>query len=216
MKLAILSATKVSIEPIEYAFLQIDPNIEFFHLLDTSLLPMLKSEKGITPKIIQRFTKLIDLAVSADAKAVLFTCSAFNDITMILQPLYEIKLFRSDEAMLTQATKYQKIGLVSTVAETSLVLEAYLKKLKPEIKIESAADDGIIHLLERGKKEEHDERVRKMINQLKGKVEVIILSQYSIAHVKEQVSLDIPILTAPAASAKQCVEYLRKLADNEV
>jgi len=211
MKIALLSATKVSLEPIEQAFREVTTEVELFHLLDSSLLPMLKVEKKITPKIIQRFVKLIDLAVSADARAVLFTCSAFNNLADMLQPLYNIRLFRSDEAMLNQAIDYEKVGLVSTVAETPVALKSYMRKKTPSIQIESVVDDGVLDLLNTGLKEEHDERVRKMIDQLKGKVDVIILSQYSIAHVKEQTSLDVPILTAPDASAKQCAEYLQKL-----
>src|SRR5690625_4617918 len=118
MKIALLSATKVSLEPIEHAFQEVKSDIEIFHLLDSSLLPMLKEEKEVTTPIIQRFIQLINLAVSANANAVLFTCSAFNNIADMLQPLYDIKLFRSDEAMLNNAIKHNKIGLVSTVAET--------------------------------------------------------------------------------------------------
>jgi|SRR5690625_3763746 len=210
MKIALLSATTVSLEPIENAFQKKDSSVELFHLLDSSLLPLLKKEGKITSSIIQRFAKLIDLAVSADADAVLFTCSAFNNIAGVLQPLYDIKLFRSDEAMLNQAAEYDKIGLVSTVTETPLALEAYIKKIKPTIQVESVVDDNIIHLLNTGEKKEHDLRVIKMINKLKGIVDVIVLSQYSTAHVKKQVSLDIPILTAPDASAKLCIQYLQR------
>jgi len=209
MKIALLSATTVSIQPIEHAFKEIDSDIEIFHLLDSSLLPMLKTEKSITPAIIQRFVKLIDLAESANADAVLFTCSAFNNIAAIIQPLYNIKLFRSDEAMLNQASKYDRVGLVSTVNETPIALESYIKQLKPTIHVESVVDDGIINLLNVGKEEEHDQRVREMIDQMKAKVDVIVLSQYSIAHVKKQVSSDIPILTAPDESVRHCIKYLQ-------
>lgn len=211
MKIALLSATKVSIKPIEKAFQKTNSDdIEIFHLLDTSLLPMLKKEKDITPEIIQRFIKLIDLAVSANSNAVLFTCSAFNNIADILQPIYDIRLFRSDEAMLNEASKYDKVGLVSTVKETPIALKSYLKKIKPTIQIESIVDDGAINLLNSNKKAEHDQKIIKMINHIKEKVDVIVLSQYSLAHIKKQVSLDIPILTGPDASVDLCIKYLYK------
>lgn len=209
MKIALLSATKVSLDPIENAFQKLNHDVELFHLLDSSLLPLLKLEKEITPSIIQRFVSLINLAVSSKADAILLTCSAFNNITSILQPLYNIKLFRSDEAMLNLASKYDKIGLVSTVAETPLALETYIKKIKPTIQIESVVDDGIISLLNSGKNREHDQRVKEMIYQLEGIVDAIVLSQYSIAHVKKLVSLNTPIFSAPDASAKLCIKYLQ-------
>lgn len=210
MKIALLSATKVSLKPIEDAFADVNADVEIFHLLDTSLLPMLKEEKEITPAIIQRFVKLIDLAVSSNADIVQFTCSAFNNIANILQPLYDIRLFRSDEAMLNQASAYDRVGFVSTVNETPIALKSYLQEIKPSIHIESVVNDGTMNLLDLGKKEEHDQRVRKMIDEIKDKVDVIVLSQYSIAHVKHQVSIDIPILTAPDASVDLCLQHLQK------
>lgn len=48
MEVGLISATKVSIEPIESAFQKETPDIELFHFLDSSLLPMLK-EGGFYP-----------------------------------------------------------------------------------------------------------------------------------------------------------------------
>lgn len=210
MKIALISATKASLNPIEKAFQPYMNEVEIFHLLDSSLLPLLKKEQEITPKIIQRFAKLIELAIHADVDIVQLTCSAFNDVTSILQPLYDVKLFRSDEAMLDQALQYEKVGLVSTVYETPIVLGNYLRNKNPNIEIESVVDDGVIHLINEGKIEEHDQRVRKMIDELDGKVDVIVLSQYSIAHVKDQVSTSVPILNAPDATVQRCLSYLKE------
>lgn len=210
MKIALLSATKVSLDPIENAFKKTNHNVDIFHLLDSSLLSCLQTEKSVTPSIIKRFSNLIDIAISSKADAVLFTCSAFNNITSVLQPLYDIKLFRSDEAMLNQAAKYNKVGLVSTVLETPLALESYIKEIKPTIQIESVVDDDAMNMLNIGEHNQHDQRVKNMIYQLDGKVDVIVLSQYSMAHVKHQVSLETPILTAPDASVNMCVQYLKK------
>lgn len=210
MKIALISATKVSLNPIERAFQPYMDEVETFHLLDSSLLPLLKKEQKITPKIIHRFTKLIDLAIHANVDIVQLTCSAFNDVTSILQPLYDVKLFRSDEAMLDQALQYEKVGLVSTVYETPIVLGNYLRSKNPNIIIESVVSDGAIHLINEGKMEKHDQRVRKMVDEMSDKVDVIVLSQYSIAHVKNQVDSPIPVLNAPEATVERCIKYLKE------
>lgn len=41
-----------------------------------------------------------------------------------------------------------------------------------------------------------------------GKVDVIVLSQYSMAHVANQVTPNTPILVAPEATAKRCFQYI--------
>ena len=209
MKIALISATIASLHPIEKAFYEEAPNIELVHVMDTELLSMIEETGTLTPDIIRRFSLLLNLAVSSKIDAIQLTCSAFNNVTRILQPLYPVKLFRSDEAMLDEALSYEQIGLVSTVRETPIALISYLKEKKPNVKVQSVVDPGVIHLLNQGNKKEHDERVVEMINQMDGKVDVIVLSQYSMAHVADQVTCSVPLLTAPNAAAKRCFTYLQ-------
>lgn len=123
--------------------------------------------------------------------------------------MHDVKLFRSDEAMLDEALAYERIGLISTVKETPLALMSYLRDKKPDCSIESLVDPGIIHLLFQGRIDEHDEKVRNMIQQMDGRVDVIVLSQYSMAHIADQVQTSVPILTAPQATVNRCINYLK-------
>lgn len=211
MKLALISATKASINPIERALQEEAPNIEFVHLLDTGLLSMLEKEGALTLDIIRRFSSLLDIAVSSDIGAIQFTCSAFNDLTQFLQPQYNVKLFRSDEAMLDEALKYKRIGIVSTVKETPPVLTNYLQKKNKHVQIDTMVEPGLLHLLYQGKKEQHDARVKEMIYQMNDTVDVVVLAQYSMAHVAKEVSCSVPVLTAPQAAAKRCHHYLQDI-----
>ena len=70
--------------------------------------------------------------------------------------------------MLDEALRYTRIGLVST--EKSLIaLQNYLLNKNPDCMIESLVDPGIIHLSSQGKRKEHHNRVKKMVEQLDGK-----------------------------------------------
>ena len=71
----------------------------------------------------------------------------------------------------------------------------YLREKKPDCIIDSLVEPGIIHLLFQGRKDEHDERVRNMIQEMDGHVDVIVLSQYSMDHIALQVQTSVPILT---------------------
>lgn len=208
-KVALIHATTTALKPIERAFQKADPEIELFHFMDTNLLSMLEKSGSITPEIIRRFSTLVNLAAETEANCIQLTCSAFNNITSILQPMHSVKLFRSDEAMLDEALAYERIGLISTVKETPLALKSYLREKKPDSIIESLVDPGIIHLLFKGRIDEHDERVRNMIYQMDGQVDVIVLSQYSMEHVTGQVQTSVPILTAPQATVNRCISYLK-------
>ncbi|MGE7760261.1 hypothetical protein [Peribacillus sp. NPDC097895] len=210
MKIALIHATTTALKPIERAFQEVAPTIELLHFMDTSLLALMEKSGKLTPDIIHRFSALVNLAYDSGVSCIQLTCSAFNDVTTILQPLYTVKLFRSDEAMLDEALRYTKIGLVSTVKETPIALQNYLLNKNPDCMIQSLVDPGIIHLLSHGKKKEHDARVIKMVEQLDGKTEVIVLSQYSMEHIAKQVNPSVPILTAPLLAAKRCLDHLNE------
>lgn len=207
MKVGFIHATTTAVEPINQAFRDIFPEAERYHFMDTGLLAMLEQAGELTPAIMRRFSQLVNLAAETEVDIIQLTCSAFNDITSILQPLYSAKLFRSDEAMLDEALQYERIGLVSTVRETPLALSNYLRTKKPSVHIESVVEPGLIKYLFEGKQAMHDQKVREMIDSIEGKVDVLVLSQYSMDHVAEQVETTVPILTAPRASAKRCLTY---------
>lgn len=212
MKVGIIHATTTALDPIIQAFRQeAHDEIELFHYMDTGLLSMMEESGTLTPEIIRRFSLLVNLAAQSDVDCIQLTCSAFNNVTQILQPLYPMKLFRSDEAMLDEALAYERIGLISTVRETPIALQSYLEEKKPGVQVESLVEPGLIHMLFQGRKEQHDEKVRDMIHEIEGKVDVIVLSQYSTEHIADQTHASVPILTAPRASAKRCLAYLRSL-----
>jgi hypothetical protein len=212
MKIACIHATTTAVAPIENAFREAAADVELLHLMDTGLLALMEEKGELTPDIIRRFSLLLNLAAESRVDCIQLTCSAFNNVTAVLQPLYSAKIFRSDEAMLDEALSYERIGLVSTVRETPIALLSYLNEKKPDVQVESLVEPGLIYLLFQGKKEEHDERVRKMVHQLDGKVDVIVLSQYSMEHLAEQLQPSVPLLAAPKASVRRCMAYLQQLS----
>ncbi|MFZ5944921.1 MAG: aspartate/glutamate racemase family protein [Bacillota bacterium] len=210
MKVGVIHATTTAVEPIEKAFREVFPQAKLLHFMDTGLLPMIQEAKGLSPEIINRFTLLVNLASQSKVDCIQLTCSAFNNVTEILQPLYSKKLFRSDEAMLDQVLAYNHIGLISTVEETPPALLSYLRQKNPHIKVESLVNTQAIDLLFKGKIAEHDQLVSEMMSQLEGTVEAIVLSQYSMAHMTEKLNCSIPVLTGPKASAERIRDYLAK------
>lgn len=208
MKVALISATNNSIQPIETAFEQYAPEIEYLHLLDSDLLNLMERDGCLTNEMVDRFIDLCRLAMKSNADVIQLTCSAFNDVVNLLRPIFQVPILRSDQAMLDQALQFNRIGLVSTVKETPIALTNYLMEKNPDVKILSKVDAGAIHLLSKGQREEHDSRVLTMIEDIHDKVDVIVLSQYSMEHVARQIGYEIPILTA----AKETVLHLKSLS----
>ena len=77
------------------------------------------------------------------------------------------------------------------------------------MKVQSIVDPGVILIYLIRERRKNMMKSSEMINQMKSKVDVIVLSRYSMAHVKDQVTCSVPILTAPNAAAKRCYMYLQ-------
>lgn len=211
MRIALISATKLSLQPIENAIYEKEENIEFFHLLDSSLINMLKKDGHLSERILNRFKKLCDMSMENGVDCIQLTCSAFNDVTELLKPLYNIPIYRSDEGMVEKALSYKNIGIVSTFAETPEVLKNYIHKKSPETKITIEVNTDLMKAFESGNKEQHDLGVLEMIDCLQGKVDAILLAQYSIAHVAKMKAFNIPIITAPNASIELCISSVTEV-----
>lgn len=209
MKIGLIHANPASLKPTEKAIKEVGAEATFIHFLDSGLLPLLQKEKELTPTVVRRFIKLTNQAADYDVDCIQLTCSAFNDLTKILQPLYDATLFRSDEAMLDLALSFNKIGLLSTVNETPPVLQRYLEKRNPVIQIRTLVNTEAMESLQAGDQETHDLLVQQMIKEIELNVDVIVLSQYSMAHVAKQVDVKVPILTGPGESVKRCLNHVQ-------
>ncbi|MFB4165091.1 aspartate/glutamate racemase family protein [Alteribacillus sp. JSM 102045] len=211
MKVACIHALKSSLEPIDKAFQAAAPHIEIYHLMDTGMLYLLKKYKEITPAILRRLTDLCSKAEELKVDAIQMTCSAFNGVRDQIAPFASVPVFRSDEAVLEEASKYKKIGLIATVRETAPPLIKYLHQIGPATEVITEVNTLAMERLEKGERKGHDKLVLEMISSLKNKVEAVVLSQYSMAHTANMASqVEIPILTAPQASVRKCLSSFQK------
>lgn len=179
-------------------------------MLDTSLITMLNEDGYLSDRIINRFKAYVAISMENGADCIQLTCSAFNDVTSILEDNLSVPVFRSDEGMINEALRYKKVGIVSTFQKTPVVLSNFLKKKSPEIEIEIKVNTCLMEELEKGNKDLHDKGVLEMIRSFKD-VEVVILAQYSIAHIAEMEQFDVPIITAPKASLNHCIAKLMEV-----
>ncbi|RKD76285.1 hypothetical protein ATL39_0500 [Sinobaca qinghaiensis] len=203
MKVVCVHALKSSLQPIEDAFQAASEETELHHLMDTTLLSLLKKEQTLSSTILYRFVEFCRRAEEEEADVILLTCSAFNEARDLIQPLTTVPVLRSDEGVMTQVARYQRVGLIATVNETPPPLERYLTSLAPDVDIRTKVDTEAMACLARGDKAGHDERIQQMVQQVQGEVDVIVLSQYSMAHTAGTVPAgNTPVLTAPEASVQ--------------
>ncbi|WP_252314121.1 aspartate/glutamate racemase family protein [Sinobaca sp. H24] len=203
MKVVCVHALKSSLQPIEDAFQAVPEEVELHHMMDTTLLSLLKKQQTLSSSILFRFVEFCRRAEEEEADVILLTCSAFNEARDLIQPLTTVPVLRSDEGVMKQAAAYPRVGLISTVAETPPPLERYLKSLAPDVVIHTKLDTEAMDCLARGDKAGHDARIYQMVQDVQGEVDVIVLSQYSMTHTARHIPAgNTPVLTAADASVQ--------------
>jgi hypothetical protein len=77
-RIALIHATRLSIDPIAAAFAQHCPDAQLMNVLDDSLSRDRERDGELTHAMIDRFVDLATYAKGTGADAILFTCSAFG------------------------------------------------------------------------------------------------------------------------------------------
>jgi len=197
------------------------PDVAIFRMVDESLIRDTIAHQKLRKLTVRRLISMIDSAQAAGA-AVMVTCSSIGPAAALAQKLFDIPVFRVDDAMAEKAVGAgRRIGVLATLSTT---LEPTLALLS-----EKAADAGRpIELLEvlcanafdavlAGDIETHDRIVSEALLQLASKVDVIVLAQASMARVLSTMprgSIPVPVLSSPELAVLQVRDVLRMRAQS--
>ncbi len=209
MRVALIHATKVAIEPIRQAFAQNWPAVEVTNILDDSLSLDRASQKDSTANLAVRIKALAHYAQQTNCSAIMFTCTAFGEMIDDTARSSSIPVLKPNQAMFEEALNAGKnICMLYTfaAAKDSMEKEFYemATEINPGASIRSYFVDGALELLHNGDEEGHNQRVADKAEELTG-FDGLILAQFSMARAapltREQTS--IPVFTSPEAAVKK-------------
>ena len=107
-RIVLIHAIEMAINPIMRAFEVHWPEVETINILDDSLSRDRAKSDTLDCKMMDRFLKLGDYALSIDADGILFTCSAFGPAIEAVAKQHEIPVLKPNEAMFSMALKQGK------------------------------------------------------------------------------------------------------------
>ena len=206
-RVALIHAVTVAIQPVLEAFREHWPEAEVSNLLDDGLTVALGREGGLTPRIVGRICDLATYAARTGVNGILFTCSAFTPAMDVARRLVAIPVLKPDEAMIAAALDVgARIGVVATSptaipAQTSQLRAAAAERGTP-VEVTPAVVPGALEALNAGDAVTHDRLIAESAGALVPGVDVICLSQFSMARARAvvQVKVPVPVLTSPAAA----------------
>ena len=196
------------------------PGVTIFHMVDESLIRDTIAHQQLRRLTIRRLIGMIESAEAAGATAVMVTCSSIGPAAALAQKLFDIPVFRIDDAMAEKAVAVgRRIGVLATLRTTLDPTMALLadKAAAADRSVEIAeglcakAFDAVLS----GDTETHDRIVSDALLEMASKVDVIVLAQASMARVLNNLppgSVSIPVLSSPEPAILQAKDVLHRRA----
>ncbi len=203
--LALIHTAVVNVTTFQGLCGELTPELTTFHMLDESLLKNTIREGSMSHQTAKRVVGHVVSAADAGADAVLVTCSSIGRGAEIARELVSIPVIRVDEAMADEAVRIgARIGVIATLPTT---LEPTSALVRSRAELASRAVHVVVHLCEgafaalsAGDTVAHDAAVAAGLRDLMSRVDVIVLSQATMARVAGQIpprERGVPILSSP-------------------
>lgn len=197
------------------------PGVDCFHVLNESLLQDLLRGAPQAP-VYRRVAEQILLAADAQTDLIVMTCSSTSPAVDIARQMVRQPVLKIDDPMAAEAVRIGKrIGLLctatSTVAPSSALLRAHAAEQGRPVTIHTQVDAEAYAALLSGDREHHDRLVRQSAERLAAEVDVLVLAQASLAHLREPLasSLARPVLASPSLLMRELVQRLGARAESQ-
>lgn len=188
---------KSVVTPFAQPWLQENPDVRIFNIMDDSLLCESLASQCATPSVLKRLQFYVLAAEAMGADVAMITCTTVGEASRIARQYASIPVFNIDEPMAAQAVRMgRRLGIVATVptspAATRRLLERSAQEAGTSIQVEVALNEKAFQHLQNGEIEKHNELIHREMDELARKVDVLVLGQISLAQIRHETR--VPVL----------------------
>lgn len=216
LRIGLIHATPVAVEPIRLAFECHWPDIELVNVLEDSLSIDLAREGSLTPNITQRIVDLAKYVQTTGADALLYTCSAFGPAIEEAAKVFDGPVLKPNEAMFQAALKHGgRAALLHTFAPSAKPMinefEEMAAQLSSEASITPVYVPEALNHLKAGDAKTHDQLIGEAARACSD-YDTISLAQFSMSNAKEvgAQKTNVPIFTSPDTAVQKLKEIFAK------
>jgi len=178
-------------DPFGKPFMEKNPDIEIFNIMDDTLLKETIANKGITSSALRRMFNYMTAACEAGADCVMGTCTSVNAAAKYLRPLSPVPYLNIDEPVAREAVKAGKrIGVLATLPTSPgaiiRLMEENAAEMGKSISITTKIADGAFDVLCAGNRAKHDEMLNECLYSLQKEVDIIVFAQISMSLLKHE------------------------------
>jgi Asp/Glu/hydantoin racemase len=199
MRIALIHAVRVAMQPVEDAFARHWPDAERINLLDDALSVDRERAGALTPELAKRISALADHALSAGASGILYTCSAFGEAIDAVKQRVRLPVLKPNEAMFAEAVaRGSRLGLLATFPSSIDSMARELRELAPKAELETACVPQALAALQAGDGRAHDTLLAAIAPRFTG-CDALMLAQFSTARARDAVAAAVKcrVLTSP-------------------
>lgn len=193
---------------------QLGEKVEFYSLQDSSILDDIQKTGYVTTAPAARLVGMYMKAAEAGCDAIINLCSSVGEVADAAQNLAHyigIPIVRVDEEMCREAVRLgRRIGVMATLPTTLEPTKNTIKRVAREMNREVAIVECLIDGMFGSDQKQFKEIISKKINSIFNQVDVIVLSQGSMAYVAPELSEQFgkPVLGSPPFGVKALKEAL--------
>ena len=207
-----------TLQPIKQQFEDLLPDVRVVNLMDDSLLNDAITAGHLTEAITGRLFSYLQLGQNMGATVLLNACSSVGEAASAARAAISVPIVKIDDAMAEQAVATgARIGIVATVRTTLeptvRLIRAKAAKVGKTPEVIEALAEGAFEALLAGRADQHDDILRRTIQSLVGRVDVIVLAQASMARLAPALAdLGVPVLSSPRSGVEAVKRVLATLA----
>lgn len=212
-RLTILHASRAAVDPVATFYAAQQPEWQITNILDDGIMRCLRSrdwDRAVL--LLEGWAARADDSYGADA--ILITCSALPvESLLALKGRVGKPLFKIDEPMARLAVQTgERIGVLSTFPATRETTNDLLRWAAggKEITIVEELEEVALQKLLAGDERGHDEMVLATAERFRGRVDVLVLAQVSMARLAKEIEgrLGVPVLESLSTSLQYAGELL--------
>ena len=215
MRIALIHAVTVAMQPIAEAFSRLWPEAETANLLDDRLSVDRARDDELTEEMFGRIATLAQYAENTRSDAILYTCSAFGEAIEAVAEQKAYPVLKPNEAMFESALEHgDNIGMLASFERSIPSMEAEFRELVQtqgsSATIKSVCIPDAMAALQIGDAARHNQLLADAASELSS-CDAIMLAQFSTSVAREAVSAAVacPVLTSPDAAVLKLKNILQ-------
>ncbi len=178
-------------DPFGKPFMEANPDVEIFNIVDDTLLRETVANGGVTGSTLRRVYNYATAAVEAGADCIMGTCTSVNAAAKYLRPLLPVPYMNIDEPVAREAVKAgTRIGVLATLPTSPKAIIRLLEESAAangkELSITTRVAQGAFDVLCSGDRAKHDEMVNENLYALAKEVDIVVFAQISMSLLRHE------------------------------